>query len=529
MKKFNSTGVCIPQKHYMVDISDKVSEISKMVEEGDYFTINRARQYGKTTTLTWLKKELDKDYVVISLDFQRIGHEEYETESSFTASFCRIINKEIRRGLMTPENVAKKIESYAQKKEEVSINELMEVFEDWIEDSDKPLVLMIDEVDSATNNQVFLDFLAMLRAGYIERDSKGNPAFRSVILAGVNDIRHIKSKIRPDDQSKVNSPWNISVSFDVDMSLSKAGIEGMLSEYEADHDTGMDIGLIAKEIHDYTSGYPFLVSRICKIIDEELVPKKFENHAQAWTMRGMDEAVKILLDESNTLFDSLFGKLENYPEIKDRLRRILMSGERISYSSDSDEISQLHMYGFIKKDNGGIAVSNRIFEMRLYNYFLAEEALKGNQISSEGSNNWNIFVNDGRLDMKKVIGHFIKTYTEVFGPLQDKFKEKDGRELFLLFLMPIINGTGNYYIEAQTRDNTRTDVIVDYLGERHIIELKIWRGESYNEKGEQQIKEYLDYFGIDTGYMLSFNFNKKKEVGIREVEVLGKRIIEGML
>lgn len=31
-------------------------------------------------------------------------------------------------------------------------------------------------------------------------------------------------------------------------------------------------------------------------------------------------------------------------------------------------------------------------------------------------------------------------------------------------LKPIINGIGNYYIEAQTRDGRRTDIIVDYLG-----------------------------------------------------------------
>lgn len=33
---------------------------------------------------------------------------------------------------------------------------------------------------------------------------------------------------------------------------------------------------------------------------------------------------------------------------------------------------------------------------------------------------------------------------------------------------------GNYYIEAQTRDAKRTDVIVDYLGEQFIVELKIF-------------------------------------------------------
>ena len=53
--------------------------------------------------------------------------------------------------------------------------------------------LMIDEVDSASNNQVFLDFLAQLRAQYIERDIQ--PTFRAVILAGVYDVKNLRRKI----------------------------------------------------------------------------------------------------------------------------------------------------------------------------------------------------------------------------------------------------------------------------------------------------------------------------------------------
>ena len=108
-----------------------------------------------------------------------------------------------------------------------------------------------------------------------------------------------------------------------------------------------------------------------------------------------------------------------------------------------------------------------------------------------------------------------------------RFKEKDGREQFLLYLKPIINGTGNYYIEAQPRDQTRTDVIVDYLGKQYIIELKIWRGERYNAEGEKQISEYLDYWNLNTGYMLSFNFNKNKEQGVKKVEIGDKVLFEG--
>lgn len=51
MKSFNTTAVCVPAKHYMVDISDRVQKIRKLIYKGEYFTINRARQYGKTTTL----------------------------------------------------------------------------------------------------------------------------------------------------------------------------------------------------------------------------------------------------------------------------------------------------------------------------------------------------------------------------------------------------------------------------------------------------------------------------------------------
>jgi hypothetical protein len=66
---------------------------------------------------------------------------------------------------------------------------------------------------------------------------------------------------------------------------------------------------------------------------------------------------------------------------------------------------------------------------------------------------------------------------------------------------------------------------VDYLGEQFVIELKIWRGNEYNERGERQLMDYLDYYNKDRGYLLSFNFNQKKEVGVREIRVGDKVIV----
>lgn len=86
----------------------------------------------------------------------------------------------------------------------------------------------------------------------------------------MTDVKHLKSKIRSDDEGKENSPWNIAADFNVDMSLPESGIKGMLDEYEADHHTGMDTAEVAAMIWKQTSGYPFLVSRICQLIDEQV-------------------------------------------------------------------------------------------------------------------------------------------------------------------------------------------------------------------------------------------------------------------
>ncbi|MBQ6482525.1 MAG: AAA-like domain-containing protein, partial [Anaerolineaceae bacterium] len=499
MKEFNTTAVCIPSKHYMVDITERVKEIKKMVDAGKYFTINRARQYGKTTTLRALQQALSADYVVLNLSFELISSNGFQTEASFVQAFSRLLHDRYEFfGLSIPDKILSELNDFIRPdSDKLNLDELYRLFRKWIISSDKPIVMLIDEVDNASNNQVFVDFLGMLRGGYISREAEDGPAFQSVILAGVTDIKYLKSKIRSENQHRVNSPWNIAADFDIDMSLSREGIAGMLTEYEADHHTGMDIPKIAALLRDYTNGYPFLVSRICQLIDVE-VGKKM-SLPDAWTQRGFDEAVKMLLVESNTLFQSLTGKLTNNPELKDSLRSILMEGERVAFNRNQEDIALLDMYGFIRNDEGAVRIDNRIFETVLYNLFLSDEEMKNSVFSREGQLAKNQFVKGGKLDMRLIMERFIVTYTQVFGPLENRFKEKDGRELFLLYMRPIINGTGNYYIEAQTRDQTRTDVVVDYLGEQYIIELKIWRGERYNAEGEQQISEYLDYFGLTTG------------------------------
>ena len=89
MKKvFNTTAVCIPEEHYMVKLEGRLQKVKKLVDQGKYFTINRARQYGKTTLLRALYRYLQKEYYVVLMDFQTFGSAEFQTEERFARSFA---------------------------------------------------------------------------------------------------------------------------------------------------------------------------------------------------------------------------------------------------------------------------------------------------------------------------------------------------------------------------------------------------------------------------------------------------------
>lgn len=115
----------------------------------------------------------------------------------------------------------------------------------------------------------------------------------------------------------------------------------MLQEYEEDYDTGMDIGEMAKLLYDYTSGYPYLVSRLCKLIDEDVCGKEgFDTKEDAWSRNGFHEAVKMILAD------------------------------------------------------GVVAIANRLFETRLYNFYLSAAEMQDKDIYAASLRDKNQFWED---------------------------------------------------------------------------------------------------------------------------------------
>ena len=245
----------------------------------------------------------------------------------------------------------------------------------------------------------------------------------------------------------------------------------MLEEYEADHHTNMEIRLIADLLYDYTSGYPYLVSWLCKCMDEDLSGcEEFSDQSAPWTREGFLMAVKMLLEDVNPLFDSLTGKLNQFPELDGILSRLLFQGERIPYNADDMAVRNAQMFGLVKVRDSSVQIANRIFEMRLYNRYLLGYKEQNNEIFAEGSRHRNQFFTAGHLNVRLVLEKFVETFDDLYGEKGMSFLEDEGRRYFMLFLKPIINGVGSCSVEPRTRNNERMDLVIDYRGERSIID-----------------------------------------------------------
>ena len=497
-KEFNITGTCIPEEHYMVDISEKLTQIKELIDDEQYFTIYRGHQYGKTTILSQLRRFLIDEYIVIPLSFEGLGQDIFASESAFCHCFLENISRLL--AIIYPSK------EYAGlwKNEEIKDFDLLS-YHIAERCQNEKIVLMIDEVDKVSNYRVFLNFLHMLRDKFLSRSKGYDFTFHSVILVGIYDV------------ITISSPWNIAIPFEIEMSFSAEEIASMLVEYEQDYHTGMDIVDISEEIYHYTSGYPFLVSQICKHIDDKL--------NRDWTRFGVSEAVKLMVKSPimPTLFDDLFKNMRNNEALSDFLYDLLLVGEKFSFVQGDEVIATGLRYDFIKVANEEVQIHNKIFEVLMVDYFISKERREKrkvikNQVEFD-------VLSGGKFNIELFFEKFNLYYQENYAKRDMAFLEREASFLFLFFLQPYLNGKGKYFLENQSKSGQRMDVIVIYGEEEFVIELKIWKGPKLHEDGKKQLLGYMKQRRVDKGYLLTFDFRQKREQKQEWTKVEGKDIL----
>ena len=363
-KVFNTTGSCNPSRHYMVDTEKRFKAVERLIDTGSYFTINRARQYGKTTMLQTIRRRLSDQYLIIKTSFEGLGDDSFESIPRFIATFCRLM------------------------------------------------------------------------VGYLQ-------------------------------------------------------------------DIGVDEQIWKEFDHDDLTSFDELSEAITKFCD------------------AYHKLVVLLIDD-------LSKNMENNSELRDFLFSMVVNGREYTYSMVDPMVKLANMFSYIKENQRGkTMIHNLIFEEAMFVYFSNKMMREqGDRITPFVSS----YIQNGRLNMEYVLERFAQLMHEEYRERTESFLEKEGRLLFLTFLKPIINGIGFYYVEPQTRDNRRMDLVVNYDRQEFIVELKIWRGDKYEQTGREQLSEYLAIRGMDEGYLLTYDFSKnKQEMEPQWHEVNGKRIFEAVV
>jgi hypothetical protein len=519
-KKFNVTGVMIPDRHFMVDISRKIAQMIEMVEAEDYFVINRPRQYGKTTALLLLKTALNRrdDYLAIQISFEGIGDESFQSEKQFVQSFCQVVRQcLILLGDKTlAEYLGEQLPKFSYMMElSQSITHLCSL-------TPKKIVLLIDEVDKSSNYEMVISFLGMLREKYLARNQGETKTFQSVILAGVHDIKSLKLKLRPETKAEYGSPWNIAAKFEIELGFSWQEIATMLQDYVHEMHVELEVAQMAQRIQEYTAGYPFLVSSLCKLMDEKILPAKEEKRL---TLADCDQAAELLLEDENTNFESLIKNLENNPDLYLLVEKILLEGERVPFVFANSVICMGARYGVLREENRCCVIHNRIYQELIYNYLESNILLENFRRGVSSYNIRESFVDEeNHLDMKSVLLKFQEFMKDNYAGRDQRFLEREGRLLFLAFLKPIINGYGYSFKEPVTSEEKRLDVVVTFLEQKYAVELKIWRGDKAHQRGIRQLAEYLDKQNLLQGYLLIYDFRQEKSYREEEILAHGKKI-----
>jgi len=515
---FNIAGPCIPGKHYILDPMRGIGDdLMALIDGEQYFLIHAARQSGKTTLLQALARQLNMggEYYALYCSLEALD------EISEPDKGIPLIVKKIGACIKNngfPEGFAKDAdyEDYAG----VLVTSLV----DYCRSLDKPLVVFFDEADCLRNGTL-INFLRQLREGYV---NKANiPFIHSVALVGMRNLRDYRAQIRPDSETLgTASPFNIVTEYINLRNFTKDEVAELYAQHT--DETGQVFEPQALDCaFEQTQGQPWLVNAIAREAVEKITRK---DYSLVISEKLIEQAIQNIILTRGTHFDSLIRKLRE-PRIRKVIEPLILGEEVMDRSSD-DYIYTRDL-GLIRELNGKAETANPI-----YTEMIVRALNQGVQDSIE-----NIYreyappryIKDGKMDMDYLIKDFQNYWRENSEIWKTKYQtelyqyEEAAPHLVLqAFLQRVINGGGNI-IREMALGTKRSDLCVVYGEHKYPIELKLLQNIRSHANSLNQIYEYMDKCGSDTGWLVIFDRDTEKpwdeKIYMKEENVNGKRIV----
>ncbi len=491
---FNTTGLCVPERHYMVDpFRNLYADILHLIEVQQYFVLYAPRQTGKTTFLHALAHRLNREgaYVSVVCSLESAGYPSISVEDAnevFIRSLYQTAAVFLDEGQMPPDPYA-----YAP-----SPQLFRQYLTDWCRSLNKPLVLLLDEVDSLYDD-VLISTLRQLRDGF---QTRPHSFPQSVALVGLRDIREYRLRARADNPSiGAGSPFNIKAKSFFLPIFSREEVRDLLDQHTAD--TGQVFSPeVFEKIYEYGGGQPWLTNALANEIVRELLKN---DYARPICPDMVDIAKERLIEQRQTHLDSLADKID-----EPRVRPIVMSiitGEAPAFDGFDDALRYCRDLGIIT-GSSPIRFANPIYREIITR--ILNSSLQQGIDSDVALTAWYLRP-DGSLDMDKLLAAFADFYRWNSESWLERFQYKEaGHQLLLMaFLQRVINGGGRIEREMAV-GNGRTDLAVFWKGQVIPIEIKMHHDARSQPQGLQQLARYMDKLGQKRGYLVLF---EKKSAG----------------
>ncbi len=522
---FNNAGPVDCAEHYCLDPLQRIDleAIEELIAQKRYFVLHAPRQTGKTSSLLALMHHLNAQgrYRCLYVNVE-IAQSAREDVGRAMRAILSELGSRATYHLDDPWLARTWSQILETSGPEAA---LIEVLTRAAEHGDRPLVLLIDEIDALIGDSL-ISVLRQIRAGYDKRP-RGFP--QTVILCGVRDVRDYR--IRSSRSQEIitgGSAFNIKAESIRLGDFSATEVRALYDQHSAE--TGQPFTPEAIErVWHWTRGQPWLVNAIG--YEVTFRRKDLRDRTRTIDEEAIDQAAETLIERRDTHLDQLTDKLREA-----RVRRVIeaiLTGDEERHRYRMQDVEYLIDLGLIRRYPGGrLVISNPI-----YREIIPRDLTRVLQSDIHQEQRWYLRP-DGQLDLVKLLTAFQAFFREHSEHWIERFDYKEAGPQLLMqaFLQRIVNGGGRIEREYGL-GRMRTDLLVIWPHaagvQKVVIELKILRKglESTIAQCLEQTLEYLDRCGGDEAHLVIFDrsdkpwkeklFRRIKQIRHREIEVWG--------
>ena len=500
MRFFNTTGPIVAGEHYCISPLSRIDldDVLRLIDAKRYFVLHAPRQTGKTSVLLALCDRLNAggEYRCVYANIEA-GQAMRENVADATRAILGqfALNARVMLGDEFLYGVLQEALERAGPG-----GAFAEALSLWAQADPRPLVLLIDEIDSLVGDTL-VSILRQLRGGYHLRP-RGFP--QSAILCGVRDVRDYRIR-SPDGKALVTggSAFNIKAESLRLGDFSRDETTALLAQHTEETGQAFAPGA-AVRIWTQSQGQPWLVNALAA--EACFRDKRGRDRARAITEAGIIDAQEQLILRRETHLDQLADKLQE-PRVQ-RVVEPLLSGGEADEEASTRDIAYARDLGLIARDVP-VRMANPIYAEvvpRELTAYAQETLLQETAWYVDPGNNLNV------VKLLEAFQSFFREHSEHW-TRRFEYREAGPQLLLQAFLQRIVNGGGRIEREYGL-GRGRVDLLILWpWGEKapetrkYVVECKILRGglEKTVRDGIAQTKGYMSRCAAGEGHLVVFD------------------------